>query len=198
MDTDACRQRSKKLFVLWMLPPGSGPAARICLVPAMHHGPVRFQDVGRGPTRAVGSGCLSSTPKRMAAALLCAAALVACDRPPQRAPLAAASATPSQAEALHEMNEIAGTRFAGWLWRYQFGDGCVLRIERRFDGRVQSLDDHALARHQISVVPYATGGFGVKAYPPSNAGSVDVFDAPAQDVAEAFAQDARRLIDRCG
>ena len=95
------------------------------------------------------------------------------------------------------MNEIAGTRVAGWLWRYQFGSGCVLRIERRFDGRVQSLDDHALAQHRISVVPYVTGGFGVKAYPPSNAGSVDVFDAPAQDVAEAFAQDARRLIDRC-
>jgi hypothetical protein len=137
-------------------------------------------------------------PRRAAAAFLCACALVACDRPPQRAPLAPASPTPAQAEALHQMNEIAATRFGGWLWHYEFGDGCVLRIERRFDGRVQSLDDHTLAGHRISVVPYATGGFGVKAYPPSNAGSVDVFDAPAQDAAEAFAQDARRLIGRCG
>jgi hypothetical protein len=140
---------------------------------------------------------LSSKPPRVSAALLCACALAACDRPPHRPPLAAASATPAQAEALSEMNEIAKARVAGWLWRYQFGSGCVLRIERRFDGRVQSLDDHGLAGHRISVVPYATGGFGVKAYPPSNAGSVDVFDAPAQDTAEAFAQDARRLIDRC-
>jgi hypothetical protein len=137
-------------------------------------------------------------PQRMASALVFAIALVACDRAPQRPPLAPASATPAQAEALHDMNEIAGARFAGWLWRYQLGAGCVLRIERRFEGRVQSLDDHALAGHRIAVVPYATGGFGVKAYPPSNAGSVDVFDARAQDAAEAFAQDARRLIERCG
>jgi hypothetical protein len=179
------------------MPPGCDPAAWIGLEPATHRGCIRFELIRRGAARAVGSLRLPSKPQRVAAALLCACALVACDRPPQRPPLAPASATPSQAEALNGMNELAGTRFAGWLWRYQFGSGCVLRIERRFDGRVQSLDDHGLAGHRISVVPYATGGFGVKAYPPSNAGSVDVFDAPAQDTAEAFAQDARRLIDRC-
>ena len=103
----------------------------------------------------------------------------------------------AQARSLQQMNEAGPHRFGGSSWRYDFGAGCVLRVERRYQGAPDVVTDLPLAGHVVEVVPYATDGFGVKARNPGRGGTVDLFEARQRADADAFALQVSRLIAPC-
>ena len=103
---------------------------------------------------------------------------------------------PEQTEALSQMNEIGAIAYRGRTWNFEWGADCVLRIRHRFQGHLESLGDHPLAGRKVEVIPYADGGFGVKAYLPKG-GSTDLIDTPSDENARAFALLAGRLAGSC-
>jgi len=135
----------------------------------------------------------------LAAAGLAAAAgsFVACTGEAPHQPLPPAPLSEAQARSLQQMNEAGPHPFGGWSWSYGFGAGCVLRVQRRYQGVPDGVTDLALAGHVVEVVPYATDGFGVKARDPAHGGTVDLFDARQRADADAFARAASRLIAPC-
>ena len=125
------------------------------------------------------------------------AVLDGCSRRPEPVALAPANLQAAQIEALRRMNEAGATAFEGRTWHFEFGAGCVLRVRRNLEGRVQSLLDHAMAEGTIDVVPYPGGGFGVKAYGRLKGGIADLFEAGSDIEARAFARHASRLVAPC-
>lgn len=145
------------------------------------------------------NGFQSSVPyvtRAIAVALI--VSLTACGQEPNLPPLAPASLDRAQTEALQRMNKAGVTAFAGWTWRYEFGAGCRLRVIKRYEDRPIPVVEHDLTNHYAETVPYPGSGFGVKAYPRTKAGSVDLFDARSEVQAAAFAEDVERLIAACG
>lgn len=138
-------------------------------------------------------------PRAALAAGLAAAAgtLVACKGEVRHEALRPAELSEAQARSLQQMNEAGPHRFGGWSWSYGFGAGCVLRVQRRYQGVPDVVTDLALAGHVVEVVPYATDGFGVKARDPQRGGTVDLFEAAQRADADAFAREASRLIAPC-
>jgi len=94
------------------------------------------------------------------------------------------------------MNEIGAIAYRGRTWNFEWGADCVLRIRHSFQGHLESLGDHPLAGRKVEVIPYADGGFGVKAYLPKG-GSTDLLDTPSEENAKAFALLADRLAGSC-
>ena len=103
---------------------------------------------------------------------------------------------PEQTEALRQMNEIGAIAYRGHTWSFEWGADCVLRIRHSFQGHLESFGDHPLAGRKVEVIPYADGGFGVKAYLPKG-GSTDLIDTPSDENARAFALLADRLAGSC-
>jgi hypothetical protein len=132
----------------------------------------------------------------VAAALLCSL-LAACQRDPDLPPLPPASLSATQSQALARMNEAGASSFAGWTWRYEFGNACRVRVVKRYEGRVVPPSEYSLSDHYIEIVPYPGAGFGVKAYPRSKPGSADLFDARDEAQARGFAADVERLLAPC-
>jgi len=108
----------------------------------------------------------------------------------------AGASAPEQTEALRQMNEVGANAYRGHAWAFEWSGDCVLRIRHSYQGHLESLSDHSLAARKVEVVPYADGGFGVKAYLPKG-GSTDLFDTPSDEHAKAFAQLAGRLAGSC-
>jgi hypothetical protein len=102
-----------------------------------------------------------------------------------------------QVAALGRLNEAGSVAFGGWTWQYELGEGCVLRMHRRFEGKVQSVSDQALRGLGVHVVPYATEGFGVKAAAASGGGSLDLFDSRLEGAAKEFAADLAKALGDC-
>ena len=94
------------------------------------------------------------------------------------------------------MNEVGAIAYRGRTWNFEWGADCVLRIRHSFQGHLESLGDHPLAGRKVEVIPYADGGFGVKAYLPKG-GSTDLIDTPSDENARAFALLAGRLAGSC-
>ena len=155
---------------------------------------------GRPPVDAVPMNASNPVPGRLPAALGLATALVAlaaCKGEARHDVLPPAALSDSQARSLQRMNEAGPQRFGGWSWSYGFGAGCVLRVQRRYEGTPDGVTDLPLAGHVVEVVPYATDGYGVKARDPGHGGTVDLFEARQRADADAFAREASRLIAPC-
>lgn len=131
-------------------------------------------------------------------ALVSLALLAACEREPDLAPLPPAFLDRSQTQALQRMNTAGAIAFAGWTWRYEFGAGCRMRVNKRHEDRSIPVIDYVLVDYYTEIVPYPGSGFGVKAYPRSKGGSADLFDARSEAQAVAFAKDVDQLISTCG
>lgn len=112
-------------------------------------------------------------------------------------PLAPAVLTAPESAALQGMISSGAKPFAGWTWHYEFGAPCTLRVVKRFEGRMVPTNEHMLKGYYVEVVPYASEGYGVKAYPRTKGSSADLFDTHDKAQAEAFAQNADRLIASC-
>ena len=123
--------------------------------------------------------------------------LVACKGEAGHEALPPASLSESQARSLQKMNQAGPQRFGGWSWSYGFGAGCVLRVQRRYEGAPDVVTDLPLAGRVVEVVPYATDGYGVKARDPGRGGTVDLFEARQRADADNFAREASRLIAPC-
>jgi hypothetical protein len=123
--------------------------------------------------------------------------LGACSERHPAEPLVPSRMDAQQAEGLRRMNEAGTTAFAGRTWNYEFGAGCVLRVRQASDGHPEPLRDYVMTGRNVDVVPYASGGFGVKAYDGRKGSSVDLFDASSNAEAISFARYARRLIAPC-
>lgn len=139
-------------------------------------------------------------PCGLPAALGLATALVAlagCKPEAGHGALPPADLNEAQARSLQQMNEAGPHRFGGWSWSYGFGAGCVLRVQRRYEGTPDGVTDLPLAGHVVEVVPFATDGYGVKARDPGRGGTVDLFEARQRADADAFAREASRLIAPC-
>ena len=166
-------------------------------------GPENSPPGSRAPTLLVHGTMTALRPLprgALAAAGLAAAAgaLVACTREARHEALQPAQLSEMQARSLQQMNAAGPHRFGGWSWTYGFGAGCVLRVQRRYEGAPDVVTDLALAGHVVEVVPYATDGFGVKARDPAHGGTLDLFEAGQRADADAFARAASRLIAPCG
>jgi hypothetical protein len=115
---------------------------------------------------------------------------------PRVAPLAPATLTAEQTTALQRLNEAGKVTFEGRTWRYEFGAGCLLRVQRSFEGRHDGLKDIPMAGRRVEVVNYIEG-FGVKAYARGMGGSEDLFDSMSPERAQAFAGTATELVAGC-
>ena len=89
-----------------------------------------------------------------------------CEPRSKEPPLKTGPPPPEQTEALRQMNEVGAIAYRGRTWNFEWGADCVLRIRHSFQGHLESLGDHPLAGRKVEVIPYADGGFGVKAYLP--------------------------------
>jgi hypothetical protein len=105
--------------------------------------------------------------------------------------------TGPQSAALTNLTQAGSQAFNGRTWTFQFGAGCVLRVSTRFGGRHESSTDTAMLERSVEVVPYATGGFGVKAVDIRKGGSADVFASASELDAQAAAAALRGLIEPC-
>jgi hypothetical protein len=94
------------------------------------------------------------------------------------------------------MNEVGASASRDHTWGFEWSADCVLRIRHSFQGHLESLGDHPLAGRKVEVIPYADGGFGVKAYLPKG-GSTDLLDTPSEENAKVFALLADRLAGSC-
>jgi hypothetical protein len=130
-------------------------------------------------------------------ALLAVGATAACQREPERPSLAPADLGAPESAALQGMISAGARPFAGWTWHYEFGAPCTLRVVKRFEGRMVPATEHVLKGYYVEIVPYASEGYGVKAYPLTKGGSADLFDTHDKAVAEAFAQKVQRLLAWC-
>jgi len=119
-----------------------------------------------------------------------------CEPRSKEPPFKTGSPPPEQTEALRQMNEIGAIAYRGRTWNFEWGADCVLRIRHSFQGHLESLGDHPLAGRKVEVIPYADGGFGVKAYLPKG-GSTDLLDTPSEENAKVFALLADRLAGSC-
>jgi hypothetical protein len=103
--------------------------------------------------------------------------------------------TAQQSQALGQMNEAGRTTFQGQSWSYEFGAGCVLRIRRFYEFREEPHADFNIAGVRIDVVPYAIGGFGVKAYAKGTGAAL--FDSASEAAASTFAAQTQVLRSAC-
>jgi hypothetical protein len=132
---------------------------------------------------------------RQGVVVVVACLAAACGRGGAREPLAPIRLTAPQSQALGKMNEAGRTALHGRSWSYEFGAGCVLRIRRFHESREEPHADFNIAGGRIDVVPYANGGFGVKAY--AKGTGADLFDSASEAAATTFAAQTRTLSSAC-
>src|SRR4026207_751291 len=89
-----------------------------------------------------------------------------CEPRSKEPPLKTGPPPPEQTEALRQMNEVGANAYRGHTWGFEWCAAWVLGLRPRFQGHPESLGDHSLAGRRVEVIPYAPGGFGVKAYLP--------------------------------
>jgi hypothetical protein len=127
---------------------------------------------------------------------LCALVLLVGCRP-ATPPLPGTEVTAEQAQLLASISRLGAAGLQPWSWQYELGPGCTLRIQRFFESRPDTWREQTLIDHAAEVVPYATGGFGVKARPTTGGGTTDLLDTLSQADAEVFARAFQSLASSC-